>query len=66
MGQTCATETCCGENLGKGEIRGDLGSMNQQVSPGDMNQRFRPLEISESQRQRLLALGNSQDATKMT
>ena len=58
MGQTCSTETCCGEGLAKGEIRGDLTSMNQHVSPGDLNQKFRPMEISESQRQRLLALGN--------
>ena len=50
MGQTCSTETCCGEGLAKGEIRGDLTSMNQHVSPGDLNQKFRPMEISESQR----------------
>ena len=66
MGQTCTTETCCGENMGKGEIRGDIGSMNQQVSPGDMNQSYRPMEITDSQRQRLLAMGNSGDTAKMT
>ena len=47
MGQTCTTETCCGEKGKEGEIRGDISAMNLQESQLTSG-RIRPLEMNDS------------------
>ena len=66
MGQTCSTETCCGKEGQQHEIPGDLTSMNYSVNPSDLNQKFRPAEMSESARQRLIELGASNNPGQMS
>ena len=65
MGQTCTTETCCGNDGKEGEIRGDMSAMNGIQDSQLTSSRIRPLEMNESQRQRLIELGASQSQTQM-
>ena len=54
MGQNCTTETCCNTDGSMiGEVRGD-GQSSQNLT---VHERFRPMEMSDSARRRLMEIG---------